>query len=346
MDIHRHLEGSLRLSTIIEIAREEGIPLPSYDLDKLRRYFQVIDDEEPDFQLFLSKFRFLRRVYSTREAIQRIAYEAVVDAARDNVRYLELRFNPVALAQSQGFPLNQVSDWVFEAASKAASERGIQVNFIITITRDMDVGTARKLVRLALNNRNRGVVGLDLAGDEVNYPAYPLVPLFREARRRGLGITIHAGEVTGAERVYEAVEILGANRIGHGVKSTQDLNVLDLLKFKRVVLEMCLTSNIQTGAVRELESHPLLALYRLGVIVTLNSDDPGVSNTTLTDEYLLALRGLKLSQEELTDIICNGILGSFLPVGEKIELLKEFKRELKQLHMPFFPEQKEVLQWL
>ena len=275
-----------------------------------------------------------------------MAYEVVIDAARDNIRYLEVRFNPVALAESQGFALERICQWVFNADRRAASEVGIKVNFIITITRDVDLKTARTLVNLAVENRGEGVVGLDLAGDEVNYPAYPFAPLFREARRRGLGITIHAGEVTGADNVYEAVEILGANRIGHGVKSVEDLNVLDLLRFKGVVLEMSLTSNIYTGAVPDLRRHPLPALLRLGILVTLNSDDPGIFNSTLTDEYSLAVRGLKLNQEEVSTLIYNGVLGAFLPLREKMRLLERFKEELVRLNMPLVPEREEVLQWL
>ena len=160
-----------------------------------------------------------------------------------------------------------------------------------------------------------------------------------------MGITVPAGEVTGAGNVYEAVEILGANRIGHGVKAVQDINVIDLLVFRGIFLEMCLTSNIQTGAVPDLRKHPLAALHRLGVLVTINSDDPGVSNTTLTDEYLLALRGLNLSQEELTRIVQNAILGAFIPVTKKVKMVEAFNREFKALKLPLAPEAREVVKW-
>ncbi len=344
-ELHRHLEGSLRLSTIVEIASRERIPLPTTDPEELRRYVQVNEREAPDYHAFLEKFKLLRRVYSSREAIQRIAYEVVLDAAEDNIRYLELRFNPLALAQAQGFPPRKVSEWVIEAGLKAAREKGVNLNFLITITRDTDPETARGLVQLALDLRGKGVVGLDLAGDEVNYRAYPFAPLFRDARRKGLGLTIHAGEVTSPGSIYEAVEILGAHRIGHGVKAIEDANVLDLLMFRKVVMEICLTSNLQTGAVKKLEEHPFPALFRLGLLVTLNTDDPGISGTTLTDEYLLALRGFGMTQEELLAVIWNGILGAFLPPADKIRLAEEFNRELEKLNLPAMPRREEVWIW-
>jgi adenosine deaminase len=345
VDLHRHLEGSIRFSTILDIATRERIPLPTHDPEELRRYVQVNEKELPDYHSFLGKFRILRQIYSSREAIQRIAYEVVLDAAKDNVRYLELRFNPLALSQAQGFPLLKVSEWVIEAGLKAAEEGKIRLNFLITITRDTDLEDAKKLVQLALELRSKGVVGLDLAGDEVNYRAYPFAPLFRDARRKGLGITIHAGEVTGAGSVYEAVEILGAHRIGHGVKAVEDVNVLDLLKFKKVVLEMCLTSNLQTGAIKRLDEHPFLPLLRLGILVTLNTDDPGISGTSLTDEYLLAIRGLGMTQEELTAVIRNGILGAFLLPSEKVRLVEEFNREFESMGLPLIPRGEEVWIW-
>ncbi len=345
VDLHRHLEGSLRFSTIVEIATRERIPLPTSEPEELRRYVQVNERDLPDYHAFLEKFRILRRIYSSREAIQRIAYEAVLDAVEDNVRYLELRFNPIALAQAQGFPLRKVSEWVIEAGLKVAREKGIRLSFLITITRDTDLGTAKELVQLALDLRGKGVVGLDLAGDEVNYRAYPFAPLFRDARRKGLGITIHAGEVTGPGSIYEAVEVLGAHRIGHGVRAIEDVNVLDLLMFKKVVLEICLTSNLQTGAVRKLEEHPFPALFRLGILVTLNTDDPGISGTSLTDEYLLALRKFGMTQEELLAVIWNGIMGAFMPPAEKVRLAEEFNKELQKLNLPIMPRKEEVWIW-
>jgi len=323
----------LRLSTIVEIAREEKVPLPSYEPEELRRYVQMTEEDRPDFQLFLGKFQFLRRLYSTREVIQRVTYEAVSDAARDNVVYLELRFNPLALAESQGFPPDKVTDWVLETARKAARDCGITIGLIVTITRDCDRATARRLVQLALERRGKGIVGIDLAGDEMHYSAWPFAKLFQDARRRGLGITVHAGEVTGPEKVREAVELLGAHRIGHGVKASEDPDVLDLLRLKSVALEICLTSNMQTGAVQDIARHPLRSFYRLGIPVTLNTDDPGVSNTTLTEEYLLALQKVGLSMKDLQAILFNGVQAAFLPPGEKSRLDRECRGKLRALGM-------------
>src|SRR5512143_3404966 len=200
VDLHRHLEGSLRLATLAEIAEEHGIDLPSYDLDRLRPYVQFTD-EEPDFHRFLEKFKLLKRFYTTREAVKRVAYEAVVDAAADNVRYLEWRFNPAALAHAQNFPLHEVTEWVIEAVEQAQAETGIWVRLLCTAVRHDSYDLARQVIDVAIAYRGQGIVGVDLAGDEVHYPATPFAPLFRRAADHGLGITIHAGEAGKASNV-------------------------------------------------------------------------------------------------------------------------------------------------
>jgi len=236
VDLHRHLEGSLRLSTLSEIARNHGIDLPSYDIEYLRRFATVATDERPDFHLFLAKFSFLRRFYTTQAAVERIAYEAVADAAADNIRYMELRFNPVALSRHQGFSLDSVTRWVCNTVAQAQRDHNITVRLILQIGRDESVETASQIARIALDYREHGVVGLDLAGDEVHYPARRFAEVFQRAQREGLNITVHAGEAGGAENVREAVELLGAQRIGHGVRAIENSDVIHLLRTRGVTL--------------------------------------------------------------------------------------------------------------
>jgi len=331
VDLHRHLEGSLRLRTLAEIAKENGIDLPSYSIEDLRP-FATVANEEPDFHRFLAKFAFLRRFYPTREAVKRVAYEAVDDAAVDNVKYLELRFNPVALARAQGFPLEAVTTWVCEAVAKAQRDRDIETNLIIQIGRNEELNTAWELAEVALAHRNQGIVGLDLAGDERRHPARPFTEVFRHARSEGLHVTIHAGEAGGPENVAEAVQELGAERVGHGVRSVEDTRVVKLLREKNVTLEVCPTSNIQTGLVERFWHHPLPELLALRVPVSINTDDPSVSDTTLSDEYHIAMSAMRVSLDQIKQSIVTAAEASFQPADDRQRLASWFRENLNVNH--------------
>ncbi len=320
VDLHRHLEGSLRLSTLAEIALEHGVDLPSYDIEELRPYVQVTTDEAPDFHTFLEKFSFLARFYSELDCIDRISYEAVADAAQDNVKYLELRFNPVTLALSRSFCFQEVVERVIRAVKKAEQDFDVTVRLLTTIRRDYDQDTASRIVDMAVHYAGQSIVGLDLAGDEVHYSAQPFAELFNRAKKAGLGITVHAGEAAGAESVRTAIELLRADRIGHGVRASEDLAVMDLVREKGITLEMCPTSNIQTAAVKAITRHPLRAFYQIGLPVTINTDDPSVSNTTLTDEYMVAVRGIGVTVPEIKQMVLTGVRAAFLPQSEKERL--------------------------
>lgn len=332
-DLHRHLEGSLRLSTLVDIAREHGVDLPSYNIEDLRPYVQITDDPA-DFHRFLEKFRLLRRFYKTPEAVARVAYEAVADAAEDNVRYLELRFNPAALARTQGFSFEEVTDWVIEAVDRAQQDYPITARLIATIVRHEGVENAQQIADVAIARQDRGMAGLDLAGDEVNFNATPFAPVFRRAYEAGLGITVHAGEAGGADNVRQAVIEMGATRIGHGVRSIENSDVVQLLRDKNITLEVCPTSNLQTGVMHNFSHHPLRDLYMLGVAVTLNTDDPSVSDTTLTDEYLVAHMAMGIRMNHLRRMNINALRAAFLPDGQRYELeqkvMEEFDKQLER----------------
>ncbi len=327
VDLHRHLEGSLRLQTLAEIAMEHGIDLPSYDIEALRP-FVTVANEQPDFHRFLEKFRLLRRFYPTQAAVERIAYEAVADAAADNVKYLELRFNPVAQARMQGFPLDQVTTWVCDAVARAQRECGVRTNLIMQIGRDEDLETASQIVEIALAHREQGIVGIDLAGDEVHYPASNFAALFQHARQEGLYVTAHAGEAAGAQNVREAIELLGAQRIGHGLRTIENSEVVRLVRDREVALEVCPTSNLQTGVIRHFWHHPLVDLLALDLRVTINTDDPSICDTTLTDEYLVALLAIGVTLDQIKRAIVTAAEGAYLPPEEKGQLVAWFRKEL------------------
>lgn len=329
IDLHRHLEGSLRLTTLLDVARRYELDLPLDDLEQLRPLVQVTTDE-PNFRNFLEKFNVLRRFYQAPEVIQRVAYEVVADAAHDNVRYLELRFTPYALASAQGFDLSAVMDWVAAAVRQAARDHPpLQVGLIASVNRHETFEIAKQVAALAIDRQGQGIVGLDLAGDEFNFSAEPFRPLFRAAAEAGLGTVAHAGEWTGAGTVRDAIEHLGVQRIGHGVRVLEDPAVVALARERGIVFEVCLTSNVQTGAVPRLADHPLAAMQRAGLRVTINTDDPSISNSCLTDEYVLAAEQAGLSLADIKRALLTAAQGVFQPEAERAALANEFRGALE-----------------
>jgi len=328
VDLHRHLEGSLRLSTLYEIAQAYDLDLPAHSLDALRPYVQIAG-EEHRFRNFLDKFNILRRFYQSPEIIQRLAYEAVEDAARDNVRYLELRFTPPALAKSRNFPLDEVTEWVMAAAEQACrAHPGLQVQLIISLNRHEPLALAEQVTQIAIDRQARGIVGLDLAGDEVNYPAEPFAGVFRAARSAGLGLVAHAGEWTGADSVRTAIEVLGVQRVGHGVRVVEDPGVAALARARGVVFEVCVTSNLQSGVIENLSHHPLRRMLELGLLATLNTDDPAVSDITLSSEYAAAVGAVDVSLADVKQMILNGAAGALLPAAARAALVADFRQAL------------------
>lgn len=324
IDLHRHLEGSLRLSTLAEIAQEHAVDLPSWSLEELRPYVQVVDSDTPDFLGFLAKFKLLRRFYSTPDAVRRLTREAIADAAADNIRYLELRFNPVALGHNQGFSFEDVTDWVIEATDEAQHTCNIEVRLIVQLGRH-EPQYAHQLAEIAVARKDRGIVALDLAGDEINFPLSPFARIFQWAKAEGLHITAHAAEAGPASNILESIEYLGAERIGHGIRARNDVKMIELLQNQHITLEMCPTSNLQTGAIAKLSYHPLFAFHQLGIPVTVNTDDPSISNITLTDEFLVANRGIGVPLRDLRQMTLNAAEAAFLPEPEKRRLIDWFK---------------------
>jgi adenosine deaminase len=327
VELHRHLEGSLRLETLADLAREHDMDLPGHDAEVLRPYVQVVGDPT-GFAGYLAKFKLLRHFYLTRDVVERLAYECIADAAADNVKYMELRFSPIALSKIQGFTLEEVTEWVIRATERAQADHDIRVRLLVTIGREENAAVARRVAEVALAARDYGMVGLDLAGDEATFPATPLVDVFRWVHEQGMCITIHAGEAGPAGNVRAAIEEMRADRIGHGVHAGGDPAVLNLLVERGTPLEMCPTSNLHTGAVPALRDHPLQRYQAHGVRVTINTDDPGISNTTLTDEYLAAVQEVGLTAANLRQAIVDAAASAFLPDDERRRLVAWFEREL------------------
>src|SRR5262245_2787778 len=257
IEMHRHLEVSVRLSTLIEIALEYGIEMPEYDVETLRPFVQMMPDEPRNWNHFLGKFQTLRQFYRSPEVIRRVTREVIADAAEDNVKYLELRFTPRALSNIINCSYHEVVSGVCQVAAESAREYDILVRLILSMNRHESVEIGEEVLSAAIDFCNQGVVAVDLAGNEQTFSARPFRSVFERAREAGLGVTIHAGEWGGAENVRDAVEQLGAARVGHGVRLLEDETLLPLLVERGIVLEVCPTSNVQSGVVSGFEAHPL-----------------------------------------------------------------------------------------
>lgn len=328
VELHRHLEGSLRMDTMLDIARQHSLTVPYTQFHSL---VQMQQDEPLTFSNFLAKFQTLRMFYRSPEVIARITREAVKDAAEDGVRYMELRFTPVALSRLQGFSYSEVMDWVIQNAMEAGHENNVTVRLIASVNRHEPVEIAEEVARLSAERISRGIVGLDLAGNEVEFSAKPFAGVFREAHQSGLHITVHAGEWGGPKNVIEAIEDLGAERIGHGVRVIEDDQATGLARDAGIAFEVCLTSNYQTGVVKSLAAHPLSHMVAAGLRATINTDDPGISRITLTDEYRLVLETLGLPASVLTRCIQNSLQSSFLPAAEKQSLTNRLMPQINSI---------------
>jgi adenosine deaminase len=327
IDLHRHLEGSLRLESLLEIARTYKLDVPHESLEQLRPLVQVTNDP-PDHEVFLNKFEILRHFYRSPEIIHKLVYETVADAAKDNIYYLELRFSPQALARVRRFSLVDVTDWVIQAVQQAGKDFDIQVGLIITLVRHDPLEQAKKVADIAFDYAGKGIVGIDLAGNEVKFPPGPFTPIFKKAKEVGLGVTVHAGEWASAHGVELAIKELYADRIGHGVRTIENSRILRLARDRGTTFEVCLTSNLQTGVVRDMGHHPLVDMLDLGLKATLNTDDPGVSDCTLTDEYDTAVNQLHLGYTDLRQMTINAAQAAFLPPTERNQLVARLENAL------------------
>lgn len=328
VDLHRHLEGSLRLTTMLDIARQHGVTVP-VSMFNLSGLVQVQDQDPMTFTNFLDKFKTLRLFYKSPDVIDRVTREAVEDAAKDNCRYLELRFTPVALSRAEGFPLHDVMDWVIISAQEAAKKYKIKISLIASVNRHESPELAEQVAWLATEHIKNGLTGLDLAGNEAEFKSDAFQGIFKEAKQAGLHVTIHAGEWGPAENVRDAIENLGAERIGHGVRVLEDESVTALAKERETVFEVCVTSNYQSGVVKSLPEHPLPRMFEAGLKATVNTDDPSVSRITLAHEYQHISEDLRVPMTTLKNSVLVAAQAAFLPDVEKEKLVASLKKELK-----------------
>jgi adenosine deaminase len=327
-ELHCHLDGSVRASTLLELAAELGVTMPEQTPAALEHHMWVKDARH--LEDYLARFATTLSVMQSAPALDRISYELAEDAAKDGVRYLEVRYAPVLNVEG-GLTLEQAVDAPLAGLARASKDHGIVTRVIICALRHLDPEISLDLARLATAYAGRGVVGFDLAGGESGHPADAHKKAFDHARDHGVHCTCHAGEGDGPDSVRRAVYECGATRIGHGTRLIEDLALTDELAARGVAIEACLTSNVQTRAVPDYASHPLRAYLERGMAVTLNTDNRLMSNTTLVDEYVHAATQLHCSFDELCTLARNGFTSAFLPDAERAALLTRVDAEFATL---------------
>lgn len=327
-ELHCHLDGSLRPQTLLELGREAGVRMPRDSADALRDYMIVSDAKS--LEDYLRRFEITVSVMQTAEAIERIAYELVIDAAAEGVRYIEVRNAPI-LNNRGGLDPGAALEAQIRGLDRAERESKTIARSIVCSLRQLPAQTSMELARLAVAYKDRGVVAFDLAGGEAGYPASVHAEAFAYARRNNLAVTVHAGEGDGPRSVRDAVHSCGAHRLGHATRLIEDEQLTQYVNDRRIGLEICLTSNVQTHAAKSYEKHPLREYFNRGMNVTLNTDNRLMSGTTLTDEYSFAARHLDFSFDELCTLALNGFESAFLPWEERVALLKQVSGTLDAL---------------
>ena len=314
-DLHRHLDGNIRIETILDLGQKFGLKLPAYDLEALRPHVQIVE-AEPSLVAFLSKLDWGVAVLGDLDACRRVAYENVQDAMNAQIDYAELRFSPYYMAMKHNLPIAGVVEAVVDGVEAGCKDFGVKANLIGIMSRTFGQDACQQELDGLLTQKNK-LVAIDLAGDELGQPGDRFVSHFKQVRDAGLRVTVHAGEAAGAESMWQAINELGAVRIGHGVKAVEDPKLMEFLAKNNIGIESCLTSNIQTSTVASFESHPIKTFLEYGVKVCLNTDDPAVEGIELPHEYEVAAPKVGLTQEQLRQIQINGLDLAFLSDAEK-----------------------------
>jgi adenosine deaminase len=302
--------------------------MPRDDAEALREYMRV--DDARSLEDYLARFDVTLSVMQTPEALERIAYELSIDAATDGVRYIEVRYAPV-LNTREGMSLERAVESAIIGLERAERDGGAMARVLVTGLRHLSPDVSLELARLAVAFKHRGVVGFDLAGGELGNPAAPHAAAFAYAHEHDLACTCHAGEGADASYVREAVHVCGANRIGHATHLIEDESLTQYVNDRRIALEICLTSNVQTHAVESYQEHPLRQYFDRGVNVVLNTDNRLMSGTTLTDEYMHAASTLGFTFDELSTIALNGFASAFIPWADRERLIADARREITKL---------------
>lgn len=332
-DLHVHLDGSLRLDTMLDLADRQGVSLPSDSPEGLARALHA-GENTGSLVEYLKAFDTTLKVLQEADALYRVAYELAEDAAAENVRYMEVRYSPM-LHTRGGLRLTTVVEAVLAGLWDAQKDHGVVANVILCGIRNISPESSFEMAQLAVAYKNRGVVGFDLAGAEYDHPAKHHLKAFKLVRDNNIAVTIHAGEAYGPASVHQAIHVCGAHRIGHGCRLREDGDLLHYVNDHRIALECCPSSNVQTGAVKDLRSHPLKLYHDLGLRVTINTDNRLITDTTVSNELWLCHTQMGFNQDDLRRMIINGFKAAFLPFHQKQTMLRTVSQELANAERAF-----------
>ena len=325
-DLHLHLDGSLRLETVKDLAREQGVALKVDSEDDLRRRL-ICGDACESLEEYLEAFDLTLSVLQEPDAVRRVAREVVEDAAKENVRYVEVRFSPI-LHLKNGHSMREILEGVLAGLDEASRKTGTLTGAIVCGIRNLPPQSTMELADLSVEYKNRGVVAFDLAGAEKDYPAKDHVQAFYKILNNNINCTCHAGEGFGPPSIHQAIHYLGAHRIGHGTRLHEDSDLMAYVNNHRIPMEICLSSNLQTGVVSRLADHPFRLYYDEDLRVTLNTDNTLMSATDITREYQLAVEAFELGIPDVRKLVLNGFKSAFLPLKRKVALLTQVLDEL------------------
>ena len=326
-ELHCHLDGSLRVPTILALAEKQKVKLPANNQQDLHNIL-AIKGKLQNLEEYLKIFDITLSVLQTPESLIRTAFELAEDCWNDGVRYLEVRYSPILHTQ-KGMTSSESVDAVKRGLEQAEKEFGIKTGIILCGIRNISPEVSLKLADLAVQYKNQGVVGFDLAGAEENFPAKHHQEAFELILKKNINATLHAGEAFGPESIHQAIHACGAHRIGHGTRLKENEDLMSFINDHRIALEICLKSNIQTRSISSLKNHPFKYYFDQHLRVTLNTDNRLISDTTLSEEYYLAAETFNLTLQNIRTIIINGFKSAFLPHNERRDLIKNIVDELE-----------------
>jgi len=325
VELHVHLEGSIRPATLLVLAERNRVDLPTHDLAGLREFYRFVD-----FEHFIQVYFTISRCLQTVQDFELIAYEFGTDMARQNIRYAEVTFTPHTHVTNTGLPFAEIMAGINRGRARAHEEHGVEFRWILDIVRN-NPESRHQVAAWAAGALDQGVVGLGLGGSEQGYPPEWFADAFALAREAGLHSVPHAGEIAGPESVWGAIRSLGAERLGHGVRSIEDPSLVAYLRERQIPLEVCPTSNLCLGVYPSYQEHPLRRLVDLRIWVTVNSDDPPMFGTDLVGEYQALADHMGYTSAELERLSLDALHASFLPDNRKARLVQEFEAEFERL---------------
>jgi aminodeoxyfutalosine deaminase len=328
-ELHVHLEGSIRPATLLSLAERNDVALPVSYPEELQEFYRFTD-----FDHFIRVYLFISSCLRTVADYDLVAYEFGADMAHQNIRYAEVTFTPHTHVVNTGLPFDDILAGLNDGRLRAQREFGVEFRWVLDIVRD-DPDSRHQVAAWAARASDRGVVGLGLGGTERDHPPDWFADAFAVAREAGLHSVPHAGEVVGPESVWGAIQALGAERIGHGVRSAEEPSLVEYLRQRQIPLEICPTSNVCLGVYPSYQAHPIRWLWEQGVFITVNSDDPPMFNTNLVNEYQTVVDHMGFTAAELERLSINAVRASFLPDDQKADLEQQFLSEFAQLRVRY-----------